>query len=83
MRTSYYIVVAYVFTTRFKIPPDSVLIQECFQHSLSEGGSTVKQAENLVFVDLLMNIFRLVNNEKTQTTLNVTRTLENKPLQKI
>ena len=71
MRTSYYMVVAYVFYNKIYDtyltniitvfhyhnfqPP--VLIQECFQHSLSEGGSTVIQAENMVFVDLLMNIF--------------------------
>ena len=36
-------------------PP--VLIQECFQHSLSEGGSTVIQAENMVLVDFLNEYF--------------------------
>ena len=59
------------------------MIQECFQHSLSEKGKIVLKTENLVFVDLFMNNFQLVKNEKAQTTLNVARTLENKPLQKI
>ena len=38
----------------FQLP---VLIQECFQHSLSEGGSTVIQAENMVLVDFLNEYF--------------------------
>ena len=71
MRTSYYMVVAYVFYNKISDtyltniimvlhyrnfqPP--VLIQECFQHSLSEGGSTVIQAENMVLVDFLNEYF--------------------------
>lgn len=71
MRTSYYMVVAYVFYNKISDtyltniimvlhyrnfqPP--VLIQECSQHSLSEGGSTVIQAENMVLVDFLNEYF--------------------------